>query len=198
MAKTLDECLKDTRQIVNEMSNDQLQDMLDEAVLAEWLLNPVRCSTCHRIINSGTICPHEEGIETSNALVEDEEEDEDEEEPSIEEMESNPTCPEDNLFTQVQRTKEEYYEQFQIDGYLKGNHLLGSCLSCHDKQNYTCQALCKIESYCKRLKAESLQSREAIAEKVGEIQRQLIRLREVKEVLHQVDKAIKAVEQDEL
>jgi len=66
MHKTYSEMLLDIRSTINKMADDQLLDMMDLATLAEWLLGPIRCRQCHRLINSGTICPHEADITLSS------------------------------------------------------------------------------------------------------------------------------------
>jgi len=60
--KTREEMLPDIRSTINEMSDEQLLDLMDLATLAQWIMKPVRCNQCQRFKESGLICPHEQGI----------------------------------------------------------------------------------------------------------------------------------------
>jgi hypothetical protein len=56
------EALEKLGEVLLSMSDEWLLEIYDKAILAEWMLNTVRCRSCGRFTISGYNCPHESGI----------------------------------------------------------------------------------------------------------------------------------------
>jgi len=56
------EALLKLGEVLMGMSDEWLLEIYDKAILAEWMLNPIRCRTCGRFTIAGYECPHEQGI----------------------------------------------------------------------------------------------------------------------------------------
>jgi hypothetical protein len=56
------EALEKLGEVLLSMSDEWLLEIYDKAILAEWMLNTVRCRSCSRFTIARYECPHESGI----------------------------------------------------------------------------------------------------------------------------------------